>query len=188
VSDSSENLDGTLEQYRTYLAFQIRKIVDPRLRNHLDLSGLVNQTCVEAWQALDRTRGWNDRQRAAWLDHILVRNLRDKIDKLHAGCRDVRRERSLDDAVSQSSARLANVLAAEQSSPSQRAERNEQELRLAEAVERLPDDQREALVLQRWHGWSLAQIAEHLGRSPPAVAGLLHRALKRLKEELREPE
>ena len=63
-----------------------------------------------------------------------------------------------------------------------------EDLRLAEAIARLPEDQREALILQRWHQWSLAQIAEYLGRSQPAVAGLLHRALKQLKEELREVE
>src|SRR5262249_19327833 len=163
-------------------------IVDPRLKNDLDLSGIVSKTWVEAWQTLDRIKDWNDRQKAAWLDTILVRNLRDEIDKLHADCRDIRRQRSLEEAVEHSSARLANVLRADQSSPSQRAERNEQELRLAAAIERLPEDQREALVLQRWHQWSLAQIAEHLGRTQPAVAGLLHRALKQLKEEFQGSE
>jgi RNA polymerase sigma-70 factor (ECF subfamily) len=177
---------GYLEQFRAYLCFQIRKIVDPRLKNHLDLSGVVSKTWVEAWQTLDRIKDWSDRQKAAWLDKILLCNLKDEIDKLHAGCRDRRRQRSLDEAVEQSSVRLANVLVADQSSPSQRAERKEQELLLAAAVERLPDDQREALVLQRWHGWSLAQVAGHLGRSQSAVAGLLHRALKQLREELQE--
>lgn len=61
-------------------------------------------------------------------------------------------------------------------------------MRLDAAVARLPEDQREALVLQRWHQWSLAQIAGHLGRTEAAVAGLLHRALKRLKEELQDLE
>ncbi len=62
--------------------------------------------------------------------------------------------------------------------PSQRAEKNEQALRLAQALEQLPDAQREALVLQHWQDWSLAQIGEHLGRSPEAVAGLIKRGLK----------
>ena len=148
--------EGTLEKLRLYLSFQIRRIVDPRLRNHLDLSGIVSQTWVEAWKTLERIKDWDDRQQAAWLDTILARNLKDEIDKLYAGRRDVRRQRPLDAAVEQSSARLADVLAAAQSSPSQRAERNEEELRLAAAVERLPEGQREAVVLQRWHGWSLA--------------------------------
>jgi len=149
MSESNQSgLEPTLEKLRTYLAFQVRRIVDPRLKNQLDLSGVVSQTWVEAWQTLNRIKDWNDAQKAAWLDQILGRNLKDEIDKLHAGCRDVRRQRSLDEALQQSSARLGNVLALEQSSPSQRAECNEQELQLAAAIERLPEDQREALVLQ----------------------------------------
>jgi len=82
----------------------------------------------------------------------------------------VAREQPLEAALADSSARLDAWLAAEQSSPSQRAARNEEALRLAEALERLPEAQREALVLQHRQGWSLAQIGEHLGRSPEAVA------------------
>jgi RNA polymerase sigma-70 factor (ECF subfamily) len=48
----------------------------------------------------------------------------------------------------------------------------------------LPDAQREALVLQHWHGLKLAEIGERLERSPEAVAGLLKRGLKRLRELL----
>jgi RNA polymerase sigma-70 factor (ECF subfamily) len=102
--------------------------------------------------------------------------------------RKARAARSLEEALTNSSARLVHVLVADQSSPSEHVAHQQQDLRLAEAIERLPEDQREALVLQRWHHWSLAQIAQHLGRSQPAVAGLLNRALKQLKEELREAE
>ena len=44
--------------------------------------------------------------------------------------------------------------------------------------------QREALVLQHWEGWSLAQIGDHLGRTPAAVAGLIKRGLKQLRQTL----
>ena len=66
--------------------------------------------------------------------------------------------------------------------------RLEELLRLAEALGELPEAQREALVLQHWHGWSLAQIGQHLGRSPAAVAGLLHRGLRQLRQELHSGE
>jgi RNA polymerase sigma-70 factor (ECF subfamily) len=94
----------------------------------------------------------------------------------------------LEAALAESSARLEGWLAAEQSSPSQRAERNEEAFQLAIALEALPEAQREALVLQHWHGWSLAQIAEHLGRSRSAVAGLIKRGLQQLREALQPPE
>ena len=84
----------------------------------------------------------------------------------------------------ESSSRLQAWLAADQSSPSQRAERQEESLHLATAMAKLPDAQREALELEHWQGWTLAEIAEHMGRSKAAVAGLLKRGLQQLRAEL----
>ena len=57
-------------------------------------------------------------------------------------------------------------------------------LRLLEALAKLDVRQREALILQQYHGWKLAQIAEHLGCTSGAVAGLHARGLKRLRQFL----
>jgi len=100
--------------------------------------------------------------------------------------RDVALERSLEGALDASSARLAAWLTASQPAPSQQAEHREQAVRLADALAQLPEAQREALVLQHWHGRSLAEIGEHLGRSPAAVAGLIKRGLKQLRHLLGE--
>jgi DNA-directed RNA polymerase specialized sigma24 family protein len=42
----------------------------------------------------------------------------------------------------------------------------------------------EPLILQKYHGWTQAQIAAHLGCTAGAVAGLHVRGLKRLRELL----
>jgi RNA polymerase sigma-70 factor, ECF subfamily len=57
---------------------------------------------------------------------------------------------------------------------------------LAACLTRLPDDQREAVMRHHLQGWSLAELAAHLQRSEGAVAGLLHRGLKQLKQMLSE--
>jgi RNA polymerase sigma-70 factor (ECF subfamily) len=170
------------ERFRAYLRLLARLHLDPRLRGKLDPSDVVQQTLVQAYQARDQFRGQSDNEMAAWLRRILARNLAMAVRDFARDKRDVARERSLEAALDQSSSRLEAWLAAEESSPSLRAERNEQARRLAEALEQLPDAQREALVLQHWHGWSLAQIGEHLGRSPEAVAGLLKRGLKQMRQ------
>ena len=66
--------------------------------------------------------------------------------------------------------------------------RSERLLRLAEALEALPEAQREAVELHYWQGWSLAEIAAHLDRSTAAIAGLLQRGLKKLRHLLEEAE
>jgi RNA polymerase sigma-70 factor (ECF subfamily) len=175
-----------LERFRAYLRLVARLHLDPRLQGKLDPSDVVQQTLLQAHQALKQFRGQTSGELAAWLRQIMARNLAHAVRDLGRDKRDVARERSLEAALAQSSARLEGWLAAEQSSPSERAEGNEQALRLAEALQELPEAQREALVLQHWQGWSLTEIGAHLGRSVEAVAGLIKRGLKQLRLLLQE--
>ena len=91
-------------------------------------------------------------------------------------------------AVEASSGRLEGWLADGASSPPERAARNEQLLRLAAALEDLPEAQREAVIRHHLQGLPLDAVSEELGRTPAAVAGLLKRGLKFLRERLRAGE
>ena len=65
---------------------------------------------------------------------------------------------------------------------------HEQMARLVDALASLSESQREAVILHYWHDCTVAAIAEHMGRTPAAVAGLLKRGLQQLREQLRERE
>jgi RNA polymerase sigma-70 factor (ECF subfamily) len=171
----------SLEQFRSYLQLLARVQLGPGPGNRIDPSDIVQQTLLEAHAKAEQFHG-DDSALAAWLRQALVNNLRDACRALHRDRRDVRRELSLEEAVEQSSARLEGMLVDPQSSPSQRAVRNEDLLRLADALTQLPEAQRQAIVLHHLQGCSLAETARHLGRTAPAVAGLLHRGLKQLRE------
>lgn len=58
--------------------------------------------------------------------------------------------------------------------------------RLRDALDRLPDGQRQVVVLKDIHGWSHAEIAESAGISVTAAKVRLHRARARLAKELEE--
>jgi RNA polymerase sigma-70 factor (ECF subfamily) len=167
-----------LEHHRHRLQVLAHLHVDPWLAGKLDLSGIVQQTLLEALQAEEPAN------LAAWLRRALLNNLADECRKLRTGKRDVARECSLELALERSSVRIEAQLAAEQSSPSERAEEHERSERLLDALAALPEFEREALVLQHWHGWTVAQIGERLERTPAAVAGLLKRGLARLRQSL----
>jgi RNA polymerase sigma-70 factor (ECF subfamily) len=173
-----------LEQYRAYLGLLARLQIDPRLRGRIDLSGVVQQTLLEAHLVLRAEDGHTAEARLAWLKKCLANNLTDELRKLKTEMRDVRRERSLEAALQSSSVRLQAWVAASDPSPSAHLAREEDAVRLAAALAALPEAQREALVLQHWHGWKVAEIAEHLGRTRTAVAGLLKRGLAALRQEL----
>ena len=178
----------TLERFRAYLRLLARMQMDPRLKGKLDPSDLVQQTLLQALRALDRFQERSDAELAASLRQILAHNLANAVRDLGRAKRDVARERSLEAALEQSSARLEAWLVAEQSSPSEQAQRKEQVLRLAEALGSLPEAQREALTRRYLQNWSLDDIGHHLGRSSAAVAGLIKRGLKQLRLLLHESE
>jgi len=178
MADDFDSLDA---RYRRYLLFLAQAHVEPELHGRLDIEGVVQQTLLEAWRSAPDRAGWS-----IWLRRLLANNLADELRKVRADKRDIGREQSLEAGFAASSAKLGDFLAAGHSSPSARMGREEQALRVAAALDELPPAQRVALVLQHWHGWPLARIAEHLERTPAAVAGLLKRGLRQLRELLSE--
>jgi RNA polymerase sigma factor (sigma-70 family) len=63
-----------------------------------------------------------------------------------------------------------------------RAEARDLAVRLERAIRRLPDGQREVLLLSRYADLNTEQIAQMTGSTPGAVRVTLHRALQRLRE------
>lgn len=177
-----------VEQFRTYLLLLAQAQLGRQLGPKLDASDVVQQTLLDAHRQRQQFRGRTPAEMAAWLRRMLACNLADAVRALNRGKRDIARERSLEEAVEQSSARVEAWLAAEQSSPSEHAERNEELLRLADGVAALSEAQRSAVVLHYWQGLPLAEVARQMGRSPAAVAGLLQRALRTLRGKFAERE
>jgi RNA polymerase sigma-70 factor (ECF subfamily) len=178
--------DPSFERYREYLRLLARLNLDPRLQGKIDPSGIVQQTLLEAHLAKQQLGHLPADQLLAWLMRVLAHNLQDEIRKIRADKRDARREKSLQAAIENSSLRLEALLAANDSTPSAHLEKQERAVRLAAALSRLPEAQREALVLQHWKGCTLAEIAETMGRTRAAVAGLLKRGLSQLRVEMQD--
>lgn len=173
-----------LEPYRKYLRVLADLHLDYRLRGKLDPSDLVQQTMIRAYPALDGLRNRKPEVLAAWLRKILAHTLADAVKHYDRDKRDVGLERSLQIEIDRSASGFAAWLAVDQTSPSQRAERNEEILRLVDAIARLPDPMREVVLLKHCQGWTLDQIRDHTGRTVPAIASLLRRGLEQLRGSL----
>lgn len=186
MDHAAQTDERPLEGYRDYLRLLARLQLSPALQAKLDASDVAQQALLEAHRCRDQFRGETEPERLAWLRAILANVLAAAARRFATAGRDLGRERSLEAELEQSAARLECLLASDETSPSGRAARSEELLRLAGALGRLPADQRRVVELHHLQGLSLAEVATQIGRTRPAVAGLLFRGLNRLRELLQD--
>jgi RNA polymerase sigma-70 factor (ECF subfamily) len=174
--------DNGPERYRSALLLLARAQLARHQQLGLEASDLVQQTLLKAWRDLKQFRG-GPAELFAWLRKILHHTFLDAYDRAHADKRDPARK-AVEADLTVSFAGLDELLVAPHTSPSERAVRNEDLTRLAEALEQLPPDQREAVTLKHLLGLTLAQISERMECTQAAVAGLLYRGRSELKKQL----
>jgi RNA polymerase sigma-70 factor (ECF subfamily) len=149
------------------------------LRGKIDPADLVQQTLLEVLADHDKLVGRTDLEALGYLRRALSNNLIDSARKFAR----TQAEVSPND-FAQSSVRLADWLAADHTSPSERAERNEQFERLAGALAELPDAQRVVVEMRYLQKLKLTEIARLMNRTEGAVSQLLHRAVTALRDVL----
>jgi RNA polymerase sigma-70 factor (ECF subfamily) len=139
-----------------------------RVGNHHDAEDLTEQTFLQAYRHYERALRESDgRPLRPWLiriAHNLAANFyRD---------RSRRPESAIDDA---------SVISAPHTTESLVEGREEQQ-RILEGVQELPDDRREALIMRFALGMDNREIARALGRTDGATKVLIHRAIRQLEE------
>lgn len=172
-----------LMRYESWLKLLARSEIDSRFQGKFSASDAVQQTLLEAWRCWDRFRGEGEPARLAWLRQILAHQLAHLARQYGATQkRDVKRERSLEQSLAHSSMRLEQLVAGTDPTPSGLAMRNERQLRLAAALEKLPDDYRQVIVLRNLEDLPHEEVARRMNRTPGAVRMLWMRALAALRD------
>jgi RNA polymerase sigma-70 factor (ECF subfamily) len=115
---------------------------------------------------------------------ILANVLASAARHYHTEGRDLGREYHWQADVDASASRIDGFLAADQTSPSERAVRAEELVRLAQALNQLLPDEKRAVEYHHLRGLPISEVATLMGRTRPAIAGLLFRGLRRLRELL----
>lgn len=173
-----------LEPYRKYLEVLAGLHLDRRLRGKLDPADAVQQAMLRAYSAFADLRGDDPALLTAWLRKILASTLLDIAKHYDRDKRDIARERSLEADLDRSASGLAAWIASDGTSPSARVEKDEELLRLVDALARLPEPMREVVILKHCQGLPLTQIAERLGKTVPSIASYLRRGLEELRRSL----
>lgn len=179
-------LGQVIDEYRSYLTLLARLQLRRHLQAKLDDSDLVQEACLQAHQGFDQFKGSTEAEFMGWLRQILARTAAKEIRHHQRQKRDVRMERQLEQDLDKSSHRLAHVLAAPDTSPSQRAVRRERAQIFAEAVARLKEEYREVVILHHLEGLSTADVATRMGRTQDSVQKLWARAIVQLRNMLQQ--
>lgn len=186
----ADGLGSILQLYWNYLHLLAEAQLDRRLRVRFSPSDLVQETFLEAHRDFPQFRGTTEGEFLAWLRQILVHNLIVAVRRhFEAGKRDVRREVSLEQVRSQmdtSALGVAAALAQAGTSPSDRVQREELLVALAEDLAELPQDYREVIVLRHLQGCPFAEVAQRMDRNEGAVRMLWLRAIGELRSRLNE--
>lgn len=174
--------------YRRYFD-RLRALVHlrlgPQLRAKLESIDIVQEAFMSG---LKDAKGFTYRTEGAffhWLCKLAENRIRDQAEYFAAKKRDADRERPL--AILQPSVdSIAGPIKqlATSTTPASKAARNELLFRLTAAMDLLPEHQREAILLVRYEGLSMAEAGEVLAKTPEATRKLVARAMIALGRSL----
>jgi RNA polymerase sigma-70 factor (ECF subfamily) len=185
VSLAKNGDESALQQLCDAYAERVRRIVRLRmgdeLRSKLQSMDLVQDVFVSVLRGLKDFTYEDEGDFVRWLATITENRIRDSLEKLHAGKRDIRREVPLDVSGQSSKDTFARTIGPVASTtPSMLVSRREDLDRLEAAIEKIPSEYREVILLAKIEGLSGPELAQKLGKTPGAARALLSRALAAL--------
>jgi RNA polymerase sigma-70 factor (ECF subfamily) len=182
--------DRLLERHRQALRQMVQMRLDPRLRQRVDVSDVVQEVLVEASRRLQEYLAQPTLPYHLWLRQIAQDRIIDAYRR-HRGSskRSLDRERALElpaDAA-HSTQDLVQQLVGRELTPAQAAVQAELAQLVAAAIRQLPPQDAEILLMRHYEQLSNQEIAQALGLTEPAASMRYLRALRRLKERLTAP-
>jgi RNA polymerase sigma-70 factor (ECF subfamily) len=170
------------DRHRDYLVRLVALRLDGRVRSRVDPADVVQETYVEALRRFDAYLQNPALPFRLWLRQIACdQALKARRHHRQAARRTVDRELALPQ---RSSALLARQLYGNVATPSEHLKQAEASGRLRDAIDRLPDHERDVVVMRHYEELSNQEISTLLQITPAAVSKRHGRALLRLHELL----
>jgi len=179
-SDSA--LGQLLHQLRPLVSQLAAGAMDARWQARADQSDLAQMTITTAAHAFAAFKGTTEAELIAWLQAILQQHLA-AMARLHLQAEKRSVIREVDFPLSDDS-QAAWQPAQSGPTPSRMVSRGEVRVQIEAAIATLPLEQRDAVRLRFLDDWSTTQIAQFLGTTERAVAGLIRRGVARLRDVL----
>lgn len=181
------DLNSLLQLYRSYMKMLARLELGSQLSGKFDASDVVQEVFLKATCRFGQFRGRSEQEFLAWLRQILATVLANMVRRFQGTQRrNVRLEEDLDRRLGDASSVMQMALVDASPSPSEQIAGKERAVLLAEALEQLPADYRELIVLRHLEQLTFPEISQRMGRSVDSVKNIWPRALARLKRIMRD--
>jgi RNA polymerase sigma-70 factor (ECF subfamily) len=180
---SPEALGNLWQAFGQYLALIAHHGISGELRSKIGSSDLLQETFLEAQRDFANFRGETRAQLQAWLRQLLLNNLLNvRRSFRETQMRAVGREQPLPGSRESDGWHPAG----DDTSPSDRAIRQEEAVRLERALAELPEHYRLVIELRNHQHLSFVEIGARMNRSEDGVRMLWARAFERLAQALEE--
>lgn len=181
----SDALQPLLERYYERVRRIVRLRLGAALRRRLDSGDILQETFLAAVRNFSRFELRDEASFINWLAVLAENQIRDAHDYHIAQKRSMDRQVPLEFVDRSGPIGIDPVAAG--LSPEGAAERAEEVARIEAAIERLPPEHRELILLRDYAGASWEVIAEHTGRPSPDAARMVHaKAMVQLARLARE--
>ena len=171
-------LDQLCCVYAERVRWMVRLRMGKELRSKLESMDLVQEVFIHALEGLGDFTYTNEGDFVRWLSTITQNALRDNVDKLHAGKRDIHKELPLGDRGPTTGGRFFGTPGPiDAITPSAIISKREDLARLEKAIDKLRPEYREVILLAKIEELSYKQIGDRLGKSIGAVKMLVSRAI-----------
>jgi RNA polymerase sigma-70 factor, ECF subfamily len=179
---NGEAVDRLLQRHRQSLHRMVQAGLNRGLSRRVDASDVVQETLLSASRRLAEYLQNPQLPFHAWLRQLARDRLADAYRRQLADKRDVSREQSVGD--DQPSLSPAAQVRDEELTPAAMLMRTELAHCFSAAVDQLPDEAREIILMRHAEQLTNSQAAELLGLSEPAASMRYLRALRQLKSLL----
>ncbi|MCZ7639537.1 MAG: sigma-70 family RNA polymerase sigma factor [Verrucomicrobia bacterium] len=173
----AEGHAAALDDLMTRHAARVFQFLHRMVGDEADANDLAQETFVRVFQHCTRFRA--DARFSTWL-YTIAGNLARNRHRWRARHPNV----PLDAPGDHGGPSLREALPAAEASPGEAAVNAERSAAVRRAVEALPHDLREAVILCEWQDLPVAEAAAVLHTTPKAVESRLYRARQRLREQL----
>ncbi|MFH1725400.1 MAG: sigma-70 family RNA polymerase sigma factor [Elusimicrobiota bacterium] len=175
----TEALDALFRRYASRVLHIARVRLGPGLRTRLDSQDIVQEAFIRAVKGFGKFEVRHEGAFLHWMSELVRNAIRDQYDYFHAKKRAMSRDVALIRPTDLTDHGAATVPGFDPT-PSRVFAAREDIQKLVDAMDRLPEEAREAVVQRDMEGLPFAEIGKMMGRSEDAARMLYARAKAKL--------